>query len=136
MEVEQKQENLGATPTAVTTPAEPSATAVVAAVSDEDLGKVRGLVLQAHPDVVPDLVTGGSIDELLASVEPARVAYQQIAEKVRGSHPTVTTTETVTTTGVVTPPVVPAGGTAAVVDPAVLGPTTKIAQALAARKRR
>ena len=40
-----------------------------------DLGKVRELVLRAHPDVVPDLVAGSSVDELLASVEPARSAY-------------------------------------------------------------
>src|SRR5918998_37621 len=63
---------------AVTTPAnvEPVGT---------DLNKVRELVLKAHPDVVPDLVRGGSVDELIASVEPARSAYQRIAEQVRGS---------------------------------------------------
>src|SRR5215217_4897746 len=48
-----------------------------------DLGKVRELVLKAHPDVVPDLVRGSSIDELIASVEPARSAYQRIADQVR-----------------------------------------------------
>jgi hypothetical protein len=45
-----------------------------------DLGKVRELVLKAHPDVVPDLVAGSSVDELIASVEPARSAYQRIAD--------------------------------------------------------
>src|SRR5215212_6296389 len=50
-----------------------------------DLGKVRELVLKAHPDVVPDLVAGSSVDELIASVEPARTAYQRIADHVRES---------------------------------------------------
>lgn len=45
-----------------------------------DLDAVRSLVLQAHPDIVPELVTGGSVDELLASVEPARSAYARLAE--------------------------------------------------------
>ena len=61
---------------AVTTPvgAEPVET---------DLGKVRELVLKAHPEVVPDLIVGSSVDELIASVEPARTAYQRIADQVR-----------------------------------------------------
>jgi hypothetical protein len=32
----------------------------------DELGKVRELVLKAHPDVVPDLVRGSSVDELIA----------------------------------------------------------------------
>jgi len=119
-----------------------------AAAAGADLGKVRELVLKAHPDVVPDLVRGGSVDELIASVEPARSAYQRIADQVRGSSsettvnaeagttvPAATIAEG-STTGVVQPPVVPAGGATNVADPGDLGPTTKIAQALAARKRK
>ena len=119
-----------------------------------DLGKVRDLVLKAHPDVVPDLVRGGSVDELIASVEPARSAYQRIADQVRGRGPQVTgdhATETGTarrradgqtastegsTTVVVQPPVVPAGGASNAVDPGDLAPTSKIAQALAARRKK
>jgi hypothetical protein len=108
-----------------------------------DLGKVRDLVLKAHPDVVPDLVCGESVDELIASVEPARTAYQRIADQVRGGGETTVTAEpgsTVNASGettvVVQPPVVPAGGGTNVVEPSDLGPTTKIAQALAARKTR
>ena len=117
-----------------------------------DLGKVRELVLKAHPDVVPDLVRGGSVDELIASVEPARTAYQRIADQIRqggkvaglqGGEETTVTAEagpTINATGettvVVQPPVVPAGGAANVAEPADLAPTTKIAQALATRKRR
>jgi hypothetical protein len=131
METEQKQENAETTPAVVVTE-----TAAVAAVSADELSKVRELVLKAHPEVVPELVRGGSIDELIASVTPAQGAYQQIAERVRAGNTTVATTETTTVTTPVVPPVVPAGGTAVVVDPAVLGPTTKIALALAARKKR
>jgi hypothetical protein len=123
------------TPAPVTTPA---------GESGADLGKVRDLVLKAHPGVVPDLVRGGSVDELIASVEPARSAYQRIADQVRGSSTETTVNAESGTTGnasgettvVVQPPVVPAGGATNVADPADLGPTTKIAQALAARKKR
>src|SRR5215210_5210685 len=102
----------------------------VEAAGGEELGKVRELVLKAHPDVVPDLVRGGSVDELIASVEPARSAYQRIAEQVRGSATeTMVTAEagaTVNATGettvVVQPPVVPAGGASNVADPADLAP--------------
>jgi hypothetical protein len=99
-----------------------------------DLGKVRELVLRAHPDVVPDLVWGSSVDELIASVEPARSAYQRIAEQVRGSG--AETTVTTETKVVEQPPVVPAGGGSTVVDPGALAPTSKIARALAERGTR
>jgi hypothetical protein len=99
-----------------------------------DLSKVRELVLKAHPDVVPDLVAGSSVDELIASVEPARTAYQRIADQVRetGSREEGADSSTPLAPQ---PPVVPAGGGTNVADPGDLGPATKIAQALAARKR-
>jgi hypothetical protein len=96
--------------------------------SAADLGRMRDLVLQAHPDVVPDLVRGDSLDELLASVEPARSAYQQIADRVRSGSDGRSPANTPT------PPVVPAGGTRATIDPATLAPVTKIARALAERR--
>jgi hypothetical protein len=118
-----------------------------------DLDKVRELVLKAHPDVVPDLVAGSSVDELIASVEPARTAYQRIADRVResssrevelsssrvGPDDFATASPRLTdssTPSIVQPPQVPAGGGSNVVEPGDLGPTTKIAQALAARKRK
>jgi hypothetical protein len=114
---------------AVTTPAiaEPAAT---------DLTKVRELVLKAHPDVVPDLVRGSSVDELIASVDPARSAYQRIADQVRRTESSVVSRESEVSpdSTAAQPPVVPAGGAASVVDPADLTPTSKIAQALAARR--
>jgi len=102
----------------------------------EELGKVRELVLKAHPDVVPDLVRGSSVDELIASVEPARSAYQRIADQVRQGGGVAGSQGGGETPVVAQPPVVPAGGATNVADPGDLGPTTKIAQALAARKQR
>jgi hypothetical protein len=107
-----------------------------------ELAKVRELVLKANPDVVPDLVRGNSVDELLASVEPARGAYQRIAEQVRGqaASTTVTTEPGATvnaqgeTTVVVQPPTVPAGGAGNVIDPASIPPTEKIRRGLAAER--
>ena len=105
------------------------------AAGGEELGKVRELVLKAHPDVVPDLVRGSSVDELLASVEPARTAYQRVAEQVREGGGATRSQGGEETTVVAQPPVVPAGGASNVTEPGDLGPTTKIAQALAARRR-
>ena len=123
--------------------------------AETDLGKVRELVLKAHPDVVPDLVAGSSVDGLIASVEPARTAYQRIADQVRESRSregeesrsreTVVAGDATSDVArsndpptsdpiVVQPPRVPAGGGTNVAEPGDLGPTTKIAQALAARR--
>ncbi|MGH2532160.1 MAG: hypothetical protein ACRDJW_07600 [Thermomicrobiales bacterium] len=88
----------------------------------DDLTTVRDLILRAHPDVVPELVTGGTIAELTAAIEPARAAYQRISDGVRSqeslegkpdqfgarSRASPTTSET--------PPTVPAGGAPMVVD--------------------
>jgi hypothetical protein len=52
-----------------------------------DLDQVRELVLAAHPDVVPEMVRGATFDELMASVEPARTAYQRIVEEHRRASP-------------------------------------------------
>jgi hypothetical protein len=131
----------------VTTPA-PAETA-----AGGDLGKVRELVLKAHPDVVPDLVRGGSVEELIASVEPARSAYQRIADQVRESSSregeqsrsqelakqddsSTPRRHDSSPPQVVQPPLVPAGGATNEADPGEFAPTTRIAQALAARKNR
>src|SRR5215203_2553221 len=147
-------ETAGVQSVAVMTPAAPTATETPREGSTgqhpvADLSKVRELVLKAHPDVVPDLIAGGSVDELIASVEPARTAYQRIAEQVRSAESSVVSRQSAVnpdlTSGndpgasspaVMQPPQVPAGGGATVVDPGDLAPTSKIAQALAARKRK
>jgi hypothetical protein len=55
---------------------------VVGGIEEEDLAAVREVVLRAYPDAVPELVGGGSVAEVLASVEPARAAYRRVVESV------------------------------------------------------
>lgn len=84
-----------------------------------DLAAVRDLVLRAHPDVVPELVTGATVDDLLASVEPAQDAYQRIAHSLRQHAP------------VPASPSVPAGGDKPVpTDPGRLPAAEKIRRGL------
>jgi hypothetical protein len=85
----------------------------------DDLATVRDLIVCAHPDIVPELVTGTSIAELTASIEPARAAYQRIAEQ--------------TTRPATVPPSVPAGGAQQIVDPDRLPTAEKLRRGLAAR---
>lgn len=81
-----------------------------------NLDAVRDLVLRAHPDAVPEMVAGDSVDALLASIEPARAAWRQVADRI-GASPA---------------PVVPAGGQPAVaVDPDRLSASEKIRRGLA-----
>lgn len=88
----------------------------------DDLAAVRELVLRAHPQVVPELVRGESIAELIASVEPAAAAWSRIAESVTPATPAV--------------PQVPAGGNPPVVaDPDHLPAAEKIRRGLAAHRR-
>lgn len=91
-------------------------------VVDQDL--IRDLILRAHPDVVPDLIQGETVTDLLASVEPARNAFAAAAERIRSSQP-----EPVST--------VPAGGSTGVaIDPARLPGVERIKRGLAARTTR
>ena len=92
----------------------------------EDLDAVRELVLRAHRDVVPELVSGDSIAGILASVEPARVAYARLAESWTEEAPRA-----------VPAPAVPAGGGGPLpVDPAQLPAAEKIRRGLAADAHR
>jgi hypothetical protein len=49
----------------------------------EAMGKVRPLLAGALPDLVPELLVGNSLEELVASIEPAKQAYQRIMEQLR-----------------------------------------------------
>jgi hypothetical protein len=89
-------------------------------VAGTNLDAVRELVLRAHPDVVPEMIAGDSVEALLASVEPARAAWRQVADRIETP---------------AAPPSVPAGGQPAVaVDPERLSASEKIRRGLA-RKR-
>ena len=95
-----------------------------------ELELVREVVLRAHPDVVPELVTGGSVAELLASVEPARAAYARIVE----ARPASEAAAAVAVPNV--PPVVPAGAATSAVDPATLPAQELIRRGIEAERRR
>lgn len=86
-----------------------------------DLDAIRALVLRAHPDVVPELIDGVSIGELLDSIEPSRDAYQRHAATFRQGSTQLS---------------VPAGGERPMlVDPAKLPASEKIRRGLASSKR-
>mgnify|MGYP006952644934 CR=1 FL=1 len=83
----------------------------------DELAALRELVLRAHPDVVPELVAGSNLGELMASVEGARAAYRRVAEAVSA------------------PPRVPAGDTPRLaVDADLLPAAEKIRRGLATRR--
>jgi hypothetical protein len=90
---------------------------------DTLIDQVRDLVLRAHPEVVPELVTGGTIPDLLASIEPAATAYRALAARFETTPPL--------------PVQVPAGAAPpAVVDPGTLSPSEKVRRGLADRARK
>ncbi len=102
-------------------------------VNGDEIAAVRELILRAHQDVVPELIQGSSVAELMASVEPARAAYQAVAQRVqerqgsgesRGSEGAPAE-----------PPKVPAGGGVAVVDLDALPTAEKIKRGIAAARR-
>jgi hypothetical protein len=104
-------------PTGPATPPE-----LAPSMSEDDLAAVRELVLRAHPDIVPELLTGMTIADLTASIEPARAAYQRIAEQTMRPEPVI-------------PPSVPAGGTQQIIDPDRLPTAEKLRRGLASRDR-
>ncbi|HYI24272.1 MAG TPA: hypothetical protein VD767_02590 [Thermomicrobiales bacterium] len=89
--------------------------------STDDTGqleRIRDLVLRAHPDVVPELVTGTTIADLLASIEPATTAYTNLASRIDAARPA--------------PMQVPAGTVVpGAVDPDTLSPSEKVRRGLA-----
>lgn len=88
-----------------------------------DLAQVRELILAAHPDVVPEMVTGATFDDLMASIPAAREAYQRIAENLRQQP--------------ATPSPVPAGQPGRqtyLINVEALSPSAKIAEGLRQRR--
>lgn len=86
----------------------------------EQLARLRETLITAYPDAVPELVAGGDFEALLASVDPAREAYQRVRDAA--------TREALAS--------VPRGGATRSVDTALLaslGPEAKIAAAMRGR---
>jgi hypothetical protein len=87
--------------------------------TSDELVLARELVLRAHPETVAELVTGGTLAELLASVPAAEAAYTRVATAAR---------DAVRTTLAANPATVPGGGAirSAPVNLDSLGPLAKI----------
>lgn len=81
----------------------------------DDAGILRELVLQAHRDVVPEMVQGTTLQELLASLPAAQDAWRNALERLRQGEPGAA-------------PPVPAGASvrSATSDPDALSPLAKI----------
>lgn len=103
---------------------EPDQEATPSAEPDADvLASVRDLVLRAHSELVPELVHGESLVDLLASIEPARQAYADLMDRLGKDAPVTAA--------------VPAGGTApAPVDLERLPTAEKLRRGLEQRARR
>jgi hypothetical protein len=48
---------------------------------------LRDLVVRAYPEVVPELLQGETVEEMLASLPAAQAAWQRVAEQSRPSGP-------------------------------------------------
>lgn len=47
-----------------------------------DLTSIRDLIAKAHPKTVPELITGTTAEELIASIPAAEAAYERIAGSI------------------------------------------------------
>lgn len=106
-----------------------TADAIVKDGATDDLAAIRELVLTAHPDIVPELIGGESIGEVLASVGPAKEAFARLADRFQ-------TVQSVAASNAEPDVRVPAGGGGAlVIDPDQLPASEKIRRGVAAASR-
>ncbi len=68
-------------------PEEAAAMDVSEAETPEATVSLRDLVMRAYPDVVPELVSGATVEEMLASVPAAQEAYSRIVEVSKSVQP-------------------------------------------------
>lgn len=88
------------------------------AVETAEIEQVRNLILSSHRDIVPELVQGESITELVASIDSARQAYTRIIDSAPK------------------PVTIPAGGNAPVAfDIGTLPTSEKIRRGLASTRK-
>jgi hypothetical protein len=91
----------------------------------DEIGALRVVLREAHPDAVEELIVGETIAELLASLAPAREAYGRLLARLEQQEARAPQA-----------PHVPAGGTSAKVDLDTLTADGLIKRGLeAARKR-
>lgn len=102
--------------------------APAAASSALDLAAVRELAIAAHPQAVPELIRGDSVEEIMASIPAAREAYERIAQRV-------TPADAAAALAAGLPEAAHGSPVRTVaVDPEVLSPASKIRYGLEARK--
>ena len=53
-----------------------------AVIETDEIGALREVLRQAHPDAVGELIAGETIAELLASLAPAREAYGRLVARL------------------------------------------------------
>lgn len=53
------------------------------AMPTEDIDAVRGLILELHPAIVPELISGDSVQTLIASIARAHEAYSNVLSHVQ-----------------------------------------------------
>jgi len=98
----------------------------------DDVALVRDFIVAADTGLIPELITGATVSEVLASVAAARAAYQRVVEQVRVAGPPVVQVAP----EVPSMPAVPAGGAAAfVVDPGDLPSGELIRRGISAARR-
>lgn len=108
-----------------------------AATASVPVERLREYVVRNNPEAVPELIRGGTLEELEASVGPAKAAYERIAGAARqgaqaGTEAAIEAARQ-TARQEVAAPRVPAGGAMLVVDPASLSSSEKIRRGLSER---
>lgn len=96
-----------------------------------EMAAIRDLILTAYPDSVAEMVGGGSVGELLASVARARSAFAAVRARLE---PVGTVAATPLPQAPPIVPVVPAGATTALIDPGNLPTEELIRRGLALRQ--
>lgn len=86
-----------------------------------DVEKLRELVLRAHPEAIPELVQGETLEELEASARLATEVYRRIADSVR---------EAVAREAAASIPAGQPGRQTSLVNVEALSPSAKIAEGL------
>lgn len=59
--------------------------AMVAVLSAEERQALRAMLAESHPDTVPDLIDGETVGAILASIAPAKAAFQEAIKRANAA---------------------------------------------------
>jgi uncharacterized protein (UPF0261 family) len=59
--------------------------ALFAILNAEERQALRATLAEAHPDTVPDLIDGETVGAILASIAPAKVAFQEAVKRANAA---------------------------------------------------